>query len=147
MEKKITISIIIPVKNGIATIRQCLDAIYVQTLIDQAEVIVIDSGSTDGTLEVLQQYPVRLYQIPPEDFNHGDTRNYGVSLAKGDFVVMTVQDAVTTDNKWLEKITQPFNDPQIMGICGRQMIPEEIDKNPGAWTQTFSKPVFKKTSF
>lgn len=141
------ISIIIPVKNGIATIRQCLDAIFAQTLIDQTEVIVIDSGSTDGTLEVLQEYPIRLYQIPPENFNHGTTRNYGVSLTKGEFIVMTVQDAVATDNKWLEKITLPFYNPQIMGVCGRQMVPEEIDKNPGAWTKTFSEPQTIKVCF
>lgn len=143
----LNISIVIPVKNGIATIRQCLDAIFAQTLIDQTEVIVIDSGSTDGTLEVLKQYPVRLYQIPPEAFNHGTTRNYGVSLAKGEFVVMTVQDAVATDNKWLDKITAPFSDPEILGVSGRQMVPAENDKNPGVWSKSFSEPQTTKVCF
>lgn len=136
----LNISIIIPVKNGIATIRQCLDAIFAQTLIDQTEVIVIDSGSTDGTLEVLKQYPVRLFQIPPEAFNHGTTRNYGVSLAKGDFVVMTVQDAVATDNKWLEKMLRHFEDTKVAGVCGRQMIPQKKEINAFDWSRPVSEP-------
>jgi rhamnosyltransferase len=141
------ISIIIPVKNGINTINKCLKAIFKQTLIDQTEVIIIDSGSSDGTLEILREYPVLLYCIPPVDFNHGATRNYGVSLAKGEIIVMTVQDAIPTDQYWLENLTNPFSDTDIMGICGRQMIPHDLDKNPGAWTQTFSSPTFKKVSF
>ncbi len=88
MKTKTLISIVIPVKDGISTIKQCLDAIFAQTLIDQTEVIIIDSGSTDGTLDIINLYPVRLYQIPPGTFNHGATRNYGVSLTKGEFVVI-----------------------------------------------------------
>jgi len=87
------ISIIIPVKNGISTIEACLSEIFKQTLISDTEVIIIDSGSTDSTLEIVKKYPIILHQIPPEEFGHGKTRNLGVSIAKGEFVVMTVQDA------------------------------------------------------
>ncbi len=104
----ITLSIIIPVKNGISTICQCLDAIFAQTLIEQTEVIVIDSGSTDGTLEALKKYTLRLYQIPPEEFNHGATRNYGVSLAKGELIYFPVQDDVPINSKIVERMASHF---------------------------------------
>ena len=75
MEKKIVISVIIPVKNGTPWLDACLQAIINQTLFDQTEIIVIDSGSTDGTLELLKKYPVTVYSIHPSEFNHGLTRN------------------------------------------------------------------------
>ena len=65
MEKKIVISVIIPVKNGTPWLDACLQAIINQTLFDQTEIIVIDSGSTDGTLELLKKYPVTVYSISP----------------------------------------------------------------------------------
>lgn len=146
-ESKVLISIIIPVKNGIATIAQCLDAIFAQTLIDQTEVIVIDSGSSDGTLELLKNYPLRLYQIPPHEFNHGATRNYGVSLARGKYVVMTVQDAVAVDEMWLETLVHHFKDDEVDAVCGGQMVPHHSDKNPLQWFYGYSKNRVEKVVF
>ena len=74
------VSVVIPVKNGIDTLASCLDGIFGQTLRDKLEVIIIDSGSTDGTLDLLKKYPVRVYNLPPKEFNHGETRNLGVAL-------------------------------------------------------------------
>ena len=55
---------------------------------------VIDSGSTDGTIEFLKDQPrTAVHSIPSEEFGHGKTRNLGASMAKGDLVLMTVQDA------------------------------------------------------
>ncbi|MBR8535738.1 glycosyltransferase [Carboxylicivirga sediminis] len=145
--KEPSISIIIPVKNGIATIRQCLDAIYSQTLIKSSEVIIIDSGSTDGTLDIISQYPVRLVQIPPEDFNHGTTRNYGVSLAKGDYIMMTVQDAIASDDYWLETMHSHFSDDNVAGVCGMQMIQKLQSINPFEWTRTVNPPRIRAYQF
>jgi rhamnosyltransferase len=141
------ISIIIPVKNGITTIKQCLDAIYSQTLIDQTEVIVIDSGSTDGTLAILKEYPVRLYQIPPQDFNHGETRNYGVSLAKGELIYFTVQDATAVDIEMVERMASHFCDKKVMVVAGRQIVPPHQDKNPHHWYRPVSPPKVEQFSF
>ena len=145
--KEITISIIIPVKNGIATLKSCLEAIFKQTLVAQIEVIIIDSGSTDGTLNLLKNYPVKLYSISPNEFNHGATRNYGVSLAKGEFVVMTVQDAVPADDCWLEKMFRHFEDPLVAGVCGQQIVPHHADKNPHQWFRPQSEGNFKKVHY
>ncbi len=137
---KIKTSIIIPVKNGAKTLDACLNAIFKQTLIHQTEVIIIDSGSTDGSLDIIKKYPVRLYQIKPEDFGHGKTRNYGVSLARGEFVVMTVQDARPATNNWLELLLSNFNDKNTVAVCGQQAVPHEKDKNPVQWHRPYSTP-------
>ncbi|MCU4165563.1 glycosyltransferase family 2 protein [Carboxylicivirga caseinilyticus] len=145
--QKPEISIIIPVKNGIATINACLHAIFSQTLIDQTEVIIIDSGSTDGTLDIISQYPVRLYQIPPEAFNHGTTRNYGISLAKGDYIMMTVQDAIAPDEYWLEIMHSHFSDDKLAGVCGMQRIPQLQSINPFEWTRAINLPEIRAYQF
>ncbi|MBZ0097974.1 MAG: glycosyltransferase [Taibaiella sp.] len=89
----VSVSVVIPVKNGLGTIKRCLDGILAQT-VDVKEIVVVDSGSTDGTIALLKTYDkVELIEIAPADFNHGETRNIGVRNAIGDVVVLTVQDA------------------------------------------------------
>lgn len=150
MNDKPLISIIIPVKNGYFTIKRCLDAIVEQTLIAQTEIIIIDSGSTDGTLELISEYPnsLLLYRIPPEDFSHGGTRNYGVSLAKGEFVVMTVQDAWAASNDWLEIMLAHFKrDGKVSAVVGQQVAPHHSNVNPHQWYRPVSKPRLIETYY
>ena len=152
MPKNIKISIIIPTKNGEKTIATCLNGIFKQKLISETEVIIIDSGSTDKTLEIVNDYPVRLYKIKPEEFGHGKTRNYGASLAKGEFLQMTVQDARPASNDWLEIMLSNLVDNEVVAVSGRQAVPHEIDKNPLEWYRPISKAKpytlqFKKGEF
>jgi rhamnosyltransferase len=127
------VSVVIPVMNGIDTLRSCLDGILGQRLEGRLEVIVIDSGSTDGTLELLMQYPVHVHHLPPGEFNHGETRNLGVKLAKGAFVVMTVQDATPATPDWIALMLSHFSNPEVAGVCGQQIVPSDPDKNPLQW--------------
>ncbi len=134
MPKIIRISVVIPVKNVAYTIRECINGIRNQTLYDQTEIICVDSGSTDGTLSILEKFPdVRIFKIRPEEFNHGDTRNLGVKYAIGEWVVLTVGDARSADERWLEKMVRHFDDPEVAAVCGQQVVPHEPDKNPHQW--------------
>ncbi len=139
MQEEPKISIIIPVKNGEETINACLKGIFEQTLISQTEIIIIDSGSTDKTLEIIKKYPVRLFEIKPEEFGHGKTRNHGASLAKGEFLQMTVQDARPASKDWLEIMLSNFEDKEVVGVTGKQAVPHEKDKNPLQWHRPISK--------
>jgi len=139
MNKKPLISVVIPVKNGEQTIASCLNGIFQQTLKDQLEVIVIDSGSTDKTIDIVKQFPVRIKHIAPHEFNHGDTRNLGIQLSKGEFVLMTVQDATPVDERWIETLYSNFVDDDIVGVCGQQVVPHHADKNPLQWFKPVSE--------
>ena len=133
-------SIIIPTKNGEKTLQRALESWLNQTLSNQTEIIIIDSGSTDNTLKIVRQYPVRIFTIRPEEFSHSQTRNYAVTLSRGKFILMTVQDAWASSNKLLEKALQHFNDEQTMAIAGSQAVPKELDKNPLQWYRPISQP-------
>ena len=139
------ITVVVPVKNGCATLAACIEGILTQTV--PSEIIVIDSGSTDGTLELLARYPVQIHRIAPEEFNHGETRNLGVRLARGEFVVMTVSDARPVDDRWLERMLKHFEDPKVAGVCGQQVVPHEPDKNPLQWFRPYSQPVPRRIQF
>ena len=141
------ISIILPVKNGDHWLEDTLTAIYDQSIVDRAEVIVIDSGSTDRTLEILDKFPVKLFQIPPEDFNHGSTRNFAVSIASGEFIVMTVQDAKPKGRFWLEELLSGFINTEVVAVCGQQIVPHDRDKNPIQWYNPISKPTKREVWF
>lgn len=141
------ISVVIPVKNGKPTIQKCLEGWLGQEVSESLEIIVIDSGSTDGSVGLAKEYPVKLIQIPSDQFNHGDTRNLGAVEASGDLVFFTVQDAWTTDNELLERMAEHFNDPEVMGVCGQQIVPHDVDKNPVAWFRSYSEPVPRKYQY
>jgi rhamnosyltransferase len=132
-------SIVIPVKNGDVWLERLLDGLMRQTLIAQSEIIVIDSGSTDDSLGIIRRYPVRLIQIPPSEFNHGATRNLGVFAATGEYVVMTVQDALPGSDTWLELFLGGFDDEQVVAVCGQQIVPHDRDKNPVLWFRPVSE--------
>lgn len=141
------ISVVIPVKNEVSKIKACIDGILNQT-IKVKEIIVIDSGSTDGTINILKQYQeVKLIEIPGEEFNHGETRNLGVSHATGEYVLLTVGDARPYNEHWIENMLKGFVDESVAGVCGKQVVPHDTDKNPAEWYRPMSKGSIVKFRF
>ena len=96
------VSIVIPTKNGGELFEQVLRKVFEQKTKYEYEVICVDSGSTDNTIDIIKKFPCKLYQISPEEFGHGKTRNYGASKGTGEFIVFITQDALPVDENWLE---------------------------------------------
>jgi rhamnosyltransferase len=117
------ISVLIPVRDGGAELVRCLDAIARQRIDEEVEVLVIDSGSRDGTPERARVNGARVHEIAPQDFHHGATRNLGVRLARGDIVVWTTHDAYPDSDDWLDLLTAPLRsaEPGVVGVYGRQL--------------------------
>jgi len=114
-------SILVLTKNDVQNIDAGLKAIFSQTTADPFEVIVVDSGSTDGTLEIVRGFPVSLQQIPPDSFHHARTRNFAATLAKGEILVLLSQDAIPSSNQWLQSLIANFDDRGVGAVYGRQM--------------------------
>ena len=125
-----TISIIIPTKNAGAEFRDTLAAIRRQTR--PSEVVVVDSGSSDQTLELAREFGARTISIAPESFNHGETRNLGIRNGTGQFCIMLVQDAVPIGETWLEALIAPFSDEHVVGVTGRH-VPRPDSDLVGRW--------------
>jgi len=125
-KEKVDVSIIIPAKNEEENIGKCLEMIYAQVTNYRFEVIVIDSGSSDQTVDIVKMYsPVRLVEIPPGEFGHGRTRNLGAEGSKGDYIVFLNADAFPVDKYWLNPLIAPLiNDKKIAGVYSRH-IPRE----------------------
>jgi rhamnosyltransferase len=98
-------TIVLLTKNGAAFLGESLPAIFAQESRFAFEVLALDSGSTDGTQELLRRHQVRLVDIEPHTFQHGRTRNLGASLAAPsvEYLVYLTQDATPLAG-WLEAL-------------------------------------------
>lgn len=120
------ISVVIPTYNAVAYLPDLLDKLAKQTVTYQ--LIIIDSQSTDGTPELLQSRKIPFVSIPTATFNHGGTRNLGVSLCEHENVVMLTQDALPTSEKTLQVLVDMMNSRPDIGMAyGRQLPYPDAD--------------------
>jgi rhamnosyltransferase len=108
--------------NAETYLERILDALETQDYAGGAEILVVDSGSTDGTLEILARHPrVRVHAIPNSEFGHGRTRNLVAQLATGEFVAYLTHDAVPAGSGWLSALLAPMiDDERIAAVVGKQ---------------------------
>ena len=115
-------SVIIPTLNAGPGFEELLEMLGGQEGDFEREVLIIDSGSTDGTVEVARRHGATVHTIRKEEFDHGATRNLGVSLARGEYVALTVQDALPLDERWLAAMVEDLDrDGLVAGVYGRQV--------------------------
>lgn len=116
------VSIVIPTFNAGSGFKALLDSLSAQEGDFKREIVVIDSGSTDGTPELAQRYGATVHRIHKSEFSHGGTRNLGISLSSGEYVALIVQDAVPLDERWLATMIENLErDEQVAGVYGRQV--------------------------
>jgi len=115
------ISVVLPVKDGGADLVRCLEAIGEQRIDAEVEVVVVDSGSRDGSVETARRLGARVHEIDPAEFGHGRTRNLGASLARGETLVFTSQDAYAADAGWLAALVAALGGDDVAGAYGRQL--------------------------
>lgn len=112
-------SIIIRAYNEEQYIGRLLTGIMEQT-VENIEIIVVDSGSTDATVSIASRFPTRIVHIRPEEFTFGRSLNLGCSKAQGEFLVFASAHVYPVYTDWLEKLLEPFSDPTIALTYGMQ---------------------------
>jgi rhamnosyltransferase len=116
------ISIVIPTKDGGDDLARCLDAISRQEIANEVEIIVVDSGSSDGSARRAHSFGAVVREIPASEFSHGGARNLGAETAGGDILVFTTQDAYAADDRWLTHLIEPLRSAEsVAGVYGRQL--------------------------
>ena len=116
------VSIVLPTRNGAGTLPDLLDAIARQRVDFTFEIVAVDSGSTDGTVDLLRGRVDRLIAIGADAFDHGLTRNLGIENARGELIVLLVQDALLASEGWLAALTGAVAaDDRIAGAFARQL--------------------------
>lgn len=112
-------SIVIRCYNEGQHIEKLLKGILEQT-IDDLEIILVDSGSTDRTIEIASRYPVKIISIAPEDFSFGRALNLGCKEAQGEFIVIASAHVYPVYRDWLEHLLAPFKNSKIALVYGKQ---------------------------
>jgi len=114
----LTISVITAVLNRAGTIGQALASVHTQSW-ERVEHIVIDGGSTDGTLQLLETHRDRLAVLISErDNGIYDALNKGLRRASGDVLGLMHSDDFYSDDRVLERIASAFADPAVDGVYG-----------------------------
>ena len=122
-----SISVVIPTRNAGPEFRRTLRRIRTQVAVLEPEIVVIDSGSTDGTVEAAQAEGARVLQIPPESFHHAETRNQAARHARGEILVFTVQDASPAAPDWLHRLVAPLVHGEADVVSARQIPRADAD--------------------
>lgn len=115
------ISVIIPTLNAEKYINDLLNSLLNQTA-NIEEIIVVDSSSTDNTIEIVKKFDkVKITSIIKKDFNHGQTRDMALRQSKGDIVVFMTQDVLPVNNKCIEELIKPLNNKKLAQVTARQI--------------------------
>lgn len=102
------VTVAIPVLDGRRWLPGVLHSLARQELDDELELLVADSGSRDGSAELVRAAGGRVIELAPGTFDHAATRNRLVSQARGEFVAMLTQDAEPAGPRWLTELLRGF---------------------------------------
>ncbi|MEJ7789090.1 MAG: glycosyltransferase family 2 protein [Thermoleophilaceae bacterium] len=107
-ESREPVTVAIPVLNGGMRLAEVLAAVRGQRLERPVELVIADSGSTDGSAAVARHHGAEVISVAPSDFSHGATRNLLFERASGSHVAFLTQDAVPADESWLARLLEGF---------------------------------------
>lgn len=113
--------LVCPTLNPGQLMEEWINAIMMQSL-QLGQVLIVDSGSTDDSVQKAADAGFRVMQINQFDFNHGSTRQSAINDSSDfDLVVFLTQDAILSGVDSLNKILEPFRDEDVAAVCGRQL--------------------------
>jgi len=144
------ITVGIPCRNGGVLLRRALEMVFAQEIDQPFEVIAFDSGSTDGSLAVLAEHPVRVLHIEQATFDWGRLRERMFQESHGAIMVSLSQDAVPAGCDWLARLVAPLDDPAVGVSCGSSIPDPDRDFPQFQWEKNgyyyFTREIAKFTA-
>lgn len=102
------VTVAIPVLDGERHLDEVLSAVRAQEVDREVELLVVDSGSRDRSVEIARSHGAVVHEIPRSSFSHGATRNWMVEIARGDHIAFLTQDATPAHEHWLQALLDGF---------------------------------------
>jgi O-antigen biosynthesis protein len=136
------VTVAIPVLNGARHLDEVLAAVRRQRVDREVEILIVDSGSTDGSLEIARRHGAVVHEISKSEFSHGGTRNKMMGLARGEHVAFLTQDATPAHDGWLAALLEGFEQADdVAAVFGphearpdaSHMIKAEMDRHFASW--------------
>jgi O-antigen biosynthesis protein len=136
------VTVAIPVLNGAPLLDEVLSAVRGQRDVPDVEILIVDSGSTDGSQEIARRHGAVLHEIPAAEFSHGGTRNRMMAMAEGDRVAFLTQDATPAHDRWLASLLEGFGQADdVAAVFGphdprpdaSHMIKAEMERHFASW--------------
>jgi glycosyltransferase involved in cell wall biosynthesis len=135
-------SVAIPVLNGARYLDEVLTAVRAQEGDHEVEIVIVDSGSTDGSVEIARRHGALVHAVDKRDFSHGGTRNLLMQVASGDHVAFLTQDATPASPRWLAALLEGFEQAaDVAAVFGpheprpdaSHMIKSEMERHFAEW--------------
>ncbi|HVS29197.1 MAG TPA: glycosyltransferase [Solirubrobacteraceae bacterium] len=117
------LSVLIRCRDERAGIGSLLDVLRAQTLGERLEVVVIDSGSRDGTIEEVLRRRIEPLRIDAADFSYGRALNRAAAEARADVCVAISAHALPPDREWAKRMVAAFDDPRVACAFGERCDP------------------------
>lgn len=124
------VSVIVPVYNGQATIRRCLDSlVHLDYPKEKLEIIVVDNNSTDDSRRIIERYPV--VYVFEERRSRPRARNRGIEVAHGEIICFLDADCSARPD-WVKNLIKGFDQEKI-GACGGKILAYQ----PNTWVEKY----------
>jgi rhamnosyltransferase len=131
-----TCSIIIRAFNEEVHIGRLLEGIQKQNQ-KNIEIILVDSGSTDKTVEIAKRYPVKIVTIEEENFTFGRSLNYGIDVATSEIMIIISAHCFPVYPDWIEQLSVPFEDENVAIVYGKQRAGETNQYSEHQWFKQY----------
>ncbi len=137
-----TATVAIPVLNGARYLDEVLSGIREQEIDGEVEIVIVDSGSTDGSVEIAQRHGAAVHGIDKREFSHGGTRNRLMELSSSDHVAFVTQDATPASPRWLASLLEGFEQADDVAATfgphearpdASHMIKSEMERHFASW--------------
>lgn len=119
---KKSVSVVIRTYNEAEHIGQLIQTLRAQSEYSQnLETIIVDSGSTDSTIDIIKNYNIKPISITRKEFNYSKALNLGIKHGNGELIIILSAHAIPCKNDWLRKMVQNFEDENVAGVYCRQV--------------------------